>query len=99
MKEQPQKITLPKQRGGLFKIDQGILVWVLAAIPILYIAFIVPKAKSQYTTTFALSLALAIILYKFNVYMIPQFKDSLLKAGLSGKDLNKPGTAEQKQAM
>jgi len=87
------------RHSGLFNLDQWLLVWILTAIPIIYIVFTLPKGISQYASTFALSLTLGIILYKFNDYMIPQFKDLLLKAGLCGKDLNKPGALAEKKPM
>lgn len=99
MEKATTKLQSSGKRGGLFKIDQGVFVWILAAILVIYLAFTVPKSKTQYTSTFALSFALAIVLYMFNDYMIPQFKDLLLKAGLCGKDLNKPGSIEEKQPM
>ncbi len=86
-------------RGGLYKIDQSTTVWVLSLLPIIYAAFTISFYDAQYMKTFALSLILAIILYKSNEYLIPQCKELLLNAGLGGKDLNKPGELKDKKPM
>jgi hypothetical protein len=99
MSNEVKKEVTNNDRGGLFKIGQGVVTWVVAIIPVIYIACTISKDDSQYIRTFAISLALGIILYLSNDYLIPQFKDLLLKAGLSGKDLNKPGPKESKEAM
>ena len=92
-------IIASSERGGLYKIDQSTTAWVFALLPIIYAAFTISFHDIQYIKTFGLSLILSIILYKSNEYMIPQFKDLLLNAGLGGKDLNKPGELKDKKSM
>jgi len=99
MNNETKKETSNSDRDGLFKIDQGVITWVIAIVPVVYIACTISKNDSLYIRTFVVSLALAIILYLSNDYLIPQFKSLLLKAGLSGKDLNKPGPKESKEPM
>ena len=91
-----QKIS---ERGGIFKIDQSFTVWVLALLPLVYGAFTISFHDIQYLKTFGLSLALSVLVYKSNEYLIPQFKSLLLDAGLGGKDLNKPGEMKDKKPM
>ena len=80
-------------------VDQTTTVWILALLPLVYAAFTISFYDSQYLKTFGLSLVLAVIMYKSNEYLIPQFKKLLLDAGLGGKDLNKPGRMEDKRPM
>ncbi len=92
-------ILAGSERNGIYKIDQTTTVWVVALAPIVYAAFTISFYDTQYMRTFTLSLILSILLYKANEYIIPNFKDLLLKAGLSGKDLNKPGKMEDKKPV
>ena len=91
-------------RKGIFAIPQEFTVTILTILPLLYIGYSFykmyePTNDIGYLMTFILSLCLAIILYLINDYMIPKCKDLLLNAGLSGKDLNKPGKMEDKKPM
>lgn len=97
--ESTKKSQTDSSRGGLFKVDQELITWLTALAPVVYIACTISTGDSQYLKTFGVSLALAVVLYASNHYLIPQFKDLLIKAGLSGKDLNKPGAKEDKPAM
>ena len=89
-------IHTSSERGGLYKIDQHTTVWVISLLPLIYAAFTISFYDVQYMKTFGLSLALSIIVYKSNEYLIPQFKELLINAKLFGKDLNKPGETKDK---
>jgi hypothetical protein len=87
------------ERGGLYKIGQGTIVWVVSLIPLIYTAMTISFTDIQYIKTFGLSLALSFVVYQANDYIIPQSTELLLKANLSGKDLNKPGEMKDKKPM
>eukprot|EP00826_Nyctotherus_ovalis_P067050 TRINITY_DN998_c0_g1_i11.p1 TRINITY_DN998_c0_g1~~TRINITY_DN998_c0_g1_i11.p1 ORF type:complete len:187 (-),score=45.95 TRINITY_DN998_c0_g1_i11:57-617(-) len=97
--ESKNELQTDSNRGGLFRVDQELITWFTALAPVVYIACTASTHDSQCLKTFGVSLALAVVLYVSNYYLIPQFKDLLIRAGLSGKDLNKPGAKEDKPAM
>ena len=97
MEKIPESI-LTSDRGGIFKINQMFLVCISLLIPVAFIAYD-SKGDEQYMKTFMVSFTIALILYKANEYIIPKFKELLIKARLFGKDLNKPGNINEKPPM
>ena len=86
-------------RGGLFKLDQEILIWSVVLIPLAYAGLTINFKDDQQVKTFLSSVIAAFVIYKLNEYIIPHFQVILLKGKIYSKDLNKPEDIKSKPLM
>lgn len=86
-------------RGGLFKLNQDVLIWGATLLPLAYAGLTIDFGDDQQVKGFLVAVVAALGIYKVNEWLIPQFEPLLLKAGVHGKDLNKPGNPKDKPPM
>jgi hypothetical protein len=77
-------------RGGFFKLKVFHVVFFSVSFPILYSLFEFDLKKWDLWRVYISTLILSIVLYLLVIKLIPKFKDKLIAANLSGKDLLKP---------
>ncbi len=76
---------------SLAKASNVPAIWGLVATIVLVVVCFLPNlTASEVTNNMIVTVAMSLSAYVLTYSLIPSFADSLMKAGLSGKDLNKP---------
>lgn len=87
------------KRGFPFNISLNTIIFIGLGLPVGLTFILIDFKNNSFWKLFLLTFAISIIAYYVADSLITQFKDSLSKNGLSGKDLNKAGKREDKPAV
>lgn len=91
-----KEIWHKSKRGFPFNIPQKVIVAIALGVPLIASLYAFDYSNQYLWKVYIFTLVISILAYFVSENGIGQFKDSLAKRGIFGKDLNKAGLRDAK---